>query len=48
MYALGTNTVLDYFRGRGNVATNLLAVPAGEIALPAIVAYEVWFGVLGS
>jgi tRNA(fMet)-specific endonuclease VapC len=48
MYALDTDTVLDYFRNRGNVAKNLLAVPAGEIALPAIVAYEVWFGVLGS
>ena len=48
MYALDTNTVLDYFRGRGNVAKNLLAVPPSEVALPAIVAYEVWVGVLGS
>jgi len=48
VYALDTNTVLDYFRDRGNVAKNLLAVPAGEIALPAIVAYEVWFGVFKS
>lgn len=48
MYALDTNTLLDYFRGRGNVAANLLAVPPGEVALPAIVAYEVWIGVLGS
>ncbi len=48
MYALDTNTVLDYFRGRGGVAKNLLAVPPGEVALPAIVAYEVWIGVLGS
>jgi len=48
VYALDTNTVLDYFRGRGNVAANLLAVPPSEVALPAIVAYEVWVGVLGS
>jgi len=48
MYALDTNTVLDYFRNRGNVAKNLLALPAREIALPAVVAYEAWFGVLGS
>jgi len=48
MYVLDTNTLLDYFRGRGNVATNLLAVPPSEVALPAIVAYEVWVGVLGS
>jgi tRNA(fMet)-specific endonuclease VapC len=48
MYALDTNTVLDFFRGRGEVATNLLAVPPAEIALPAVVAYEVWYGVLRS
>lgn len=48
MYALDTNTVLDYFRGRGAVAKTLLSVPPGEVALPAIVAYEVWVGVLGS
>ncbi|MGQ0653337.1 MAG: type II toxin-antitoxin system VapC family toxin [Betaproteobacteria bacterium] len=48
MYALDTNTVLDYFRNRGAVAANLLAVPPRELALPAVVAYEVWFGVLGS
>ena len=48
MYALDTNTLLDYFRGKGNVARNLLAVPPSEVAVPAIVAYEVWIGVLGS
>ena len=48
MYALDSNTVLDYFRGRGDVAKHLLAVPPSEVALPAIVAYEVWVGVLGS
>ena len=48
MYVLDTNTLLDYFRGRGNVAKNLLATPPGEVVLPAIAAYEVWVGVLGS
>jgi tRNA(fMet)-specific endonuclease VapC len=48
VYALDTNTVLDYFKGRGAVAEHLLNVPAGAVALPAIVAYEVWVGVLGS
>ena len=48
MYVLDTNTVLDYFRGKGQVAANLLAVPPGDVAIPAIVAYEVWVGVLGS
>ena len=48
MYALDTNTVLDFFKARGEVARHLLAVPPGEVSLPAIVAYEVWMGVLGS
>jgi tRNA(fMet)-specific endonuclease VapC len=48
MYALDTNTVLDYFKGKGNVGAHLLATPPGEIALPAVAAYEVWVGVLGS
>jgi tRNA(fMet)-specific endonuclease VapC len=48
VYLLDANVVLDYFRERGNVAANLLAVPPAELALPAIAAYEVWVGVLGS
>jgi len=48
MFLLDTNTVIDYFRGKGKVAENLLALPPSEIALPAVVVYEVWVGVLGS
>ena len=48
MYCLDANTIVDYFRGKGSFAERLLAVPAGEVALPAIVAYELWVGVLGS
>jgi tRNA(fMet)-specific endonuclease VapC len=48
MYALDANVVLDYFRERGNVATRLLAVPPGELALPAVAAFEIWVGVFGS
>ncbi len=48
MFVLDTNTVVDYFKGRGKVAERLLAVPPREISLPAIVTYEVWVGVLGS
>jgi tRNA(fMet)-specific endonuclease VapC len=48
MFALDTNTVIDFFRGRGRVAERLLAIRPSEIALPAIVAYEAWVGVLGS
>ena len=47
MFVLDTNTVLDYFKGRGRVAERLLAVAPSEIALPAVSAYEVWVGVLG-
>lgn len=48
MYALDTNTVLDYFRRKGLVAARLFAVPPSEVAIPAVVAYEVWVGVIGS
>jgi tRNA(fMet)-specific endonuclease VapC len=48
VYVLDTNVVLDYLRERGKVAANLIAVPPGQIALPAIAAYEIWVGVLGS
>lgn len=48
MFVLDTNTVIDYFRGRGKVAKRLLAVPPAEIGLPSITAYEVWVSVLGS
>lgn len=48
MFALDTNTVIDFFRGRGRVADRLLAVRPSEIGLPAISAYEARVGVLGS
>jgi len=48
MLLLDTNTVVDYFRGKGEVAEHLLALPPSEVGLPAVVAYEVWIGVLGS
>lgn len=48
MYALDTNTILDYFKGKGGVGGKLLAIPPAEVALPAVAAYEVWVGVLGS
>ncbi|TMH33552.1 MAG: type II toxin-antitoxin system VapC family toxin [Betaproteobacteria bacterium] len=47
-FVLDTNTVIDYFKGRGKVAERLLAVAPREIGLPAIAVYEVWVGVLGS
>ena len=48
MYLLDMNVVLDFFRSRGNIAARILAAPSGEIALPAIAAYEIWVGILGS
>ena len=48
MYALDANTVVDYLRGKGAIAVNLLAVPPSKIGLPAVAAYEIWVGVLGS
>jgi tRNA(fMet)-specific endonuclease VapC len=48
VFVLDTNTVLDYFKGKGRVAEHLLAVAPSEIALAAVSACEVWVGVLGS
>jgi tRNA(fMet)-specific endonuclease VapC len=48
VYLLDANVVLDFFREKGNVAARLLAVPPGELALPAVAAYEIWVGVIGS
>lgn len=48
MFVLDTNTVLDFFKGKGRVAERLLARAPGAICLPAISVYEVWVGVLGS
>lgn len=45
MYALDTNTLVDFFRGSGRVAERLLATPPNEIALPAVVLYELEVGV---
>lgn len=45
MYALDTNTVVDFFRGAGRVAERLLATPPIEVAIPAIVLYELEVGI---
>lgn len=44
MYALDTNSIIHFFKGQGNVGARLLATPPGEIALPAIVLYEIEVG----
>ncbi len=40
MYALDTNAVIHFFKGKGKVAERLLATPPGQIAIPAIVLFE--------
>jgi tRNA(fMet)-specific endonuclease VapC len=45
IYVLDTNTVSYFFRGGGRVAEHLLATPPREIAIPAIVTYELRYGV---
>jgi tRNA(fMet)-specific endonuclease VapC len=45
IYVLDTNTVAYFFRGEGRVAERLLATPPRDIALPAIAAYELRYGV---
>jgi len=47
-YVLDTNTLIDFFRGRGRVAERLLATPPASVAVPSIVAYELEVGVLKS
>ncbi|MCU0759735.1 MAG: PIN domain-containing protein [Steroidobacteraceae bacterium] len=45
MFVLDTNTVAYFFRGEGRVAARLLATPPREVAIAAIVAYELRFGI---
>lgn len=44
MYALDANTVIHFFKGRGNVAKRLLAIAPTEIALPSVALYELEVG----
>ena len=44
-YLLDTNTVIYFFKGIGRVAENLLATSPRDIAIPAVVLYELDVGV---
>lgn len=44
-HALDTNTVVDFFREQGNVCDHFFSHTPGDIAIPAIVAYELRLGV---
>ncbi len=45
MYVLDTNTLIYFFKGLGNVAENLFAVSPQEIGVPAIVLFELEYGI---
>lgn len=48
MYALDTNTLIFYFKGLGRVRQHLLATPPREVAVPAVVLYELEVGLAKS
>lgn len=47
-YLLDTNTLIYFFKGIGNIKSRLLSLPPNEIAVPAIVVYELEFGIAKS
>lgn len=48
MFVLDTNTVIYFFKGMGGVSERLLSTPPGEVALPAVVLYELETGIAKS
>jgi len=48
LYLLDTNSLIYFFRGQGNVASRILATPPVELAVPAIVIYELEVGIARS
>lgn len=48
MFVLDTNTLIYYFKGLGRVKSHLLSTPPKEIAIPAIVLYELEVGIAKS
>jgi tRNA(fMet)-specific endonuclease VapC len=48
MYVLDTNTIIYYFKGQGEVAQNLVNIPAQEIIVSTIVVFELQVGIANS
>jgi len=48
MFVLDTNTLIYYFKGAGRVGDRLLSVAPADVAIPAIVLYELEVGVSAS
>ena len=44
MYALDTNSLSYFLKGRGRVGQRLLAQPPAKVGLPSVVLYELVFG----
>jgi len=45
MFVLDTNILIYFFKGMGNVSLNMLSTTPQEIAIPAIVLYELELGI---
>ena len=48
MWALDTNTLIYFFKGKGRVAAELLARAPQEIGIPAVVLFELRVGIAKS
>ena len=48
MYILDTNTLICFFKGMGNVSQKFLANSPKEIAIPAVVLFELEYGIAKS
>jgi tRNA(fMet)-specific endonuclease VapC len=48
MYVLDTNSVVYFFKGMGRVSERLLSTPPRDIAIPAVVLYELEVGIAKS
>jgi tRNA(fMet)-specific endonuclease VapC len=48
MYVLDTNTLIYFFKGVGEVPQRMLAVSPDDIGIPAVVLYELSYGIAKS
>jgi tRNA(fMet)-specific endonuclease VapC len=48
MYVLDTNTVIHFFAGKGDVGKRMMATPLPDLAIPAVVVYELMMGLFTS
>ena len=48
MFALDTNTLIYFFKQEGQVASRLKGTPANQVFVPAVVWFELEYGVLRS